>query len=81
MRHTDKDFWLYACAYVLLGSSFGLLLGAIFEYAFFRTMPELGSAGVGLVLGTFWLTILKRRRNAEQIHDNTREDGNAANLG
>ena len=83
MRHTDKDFWLFACAYVLLGSSFVLLLEAIFEYAFLGAMPQLGSAGsagFALVLGTFSLTILKRRRHSEQIHNNTRKDRNAANM-
>jgi len=69
MRHTDKYFWQYATAYILLGPSLLLLLMTSVERVFFSQKLDLGGAALGLLgslMATGLLGSLKRRRTHEE---------------
>ncbi len=62
MRHTEKDFWLFVTAYVLLGSSLLLIVLAIADFVFVGEKADLGGAGFGLFFGTLLLSNLARKK-------------------
>ena len=61
MQHREKNFWLYVVAYICLGSSLVLILGAIAEFALFGIKANLGGAAGGLLIGTLLLSNLARQ--------------------
>ena len=62
MHHREKNFWLYVVAYVCLGSSLVLILGAIVDFAFVGGKVDLYGAVVGLLIGTMLLSNLSRQK-------------------
>lgn len=66
MTHRDKDFWLYAAAYVSLGSAFGLIVLGIIDITVGGPKVDLGGAAIGLFVGTLLLSSVKRKKTDQQ---------------
>ena len=62
MRHTDKNFWNYAIAYILIGSSLLIIVLQILIFTFAGEKPDHPGAGGGLLMGTWFLSTLKRKK-------------------
>jgi hypothetical protein len=66
MSHRDKDFWLYVCAYLGLGSALLIIVLGILDMTVFGRPADLGGAAAGLLAGTLLLSSLKRKENAQE---------------
>ena len=74
MKHTDRHFWLYAAAYIMLGSGTILIVADVAQWVLTgRKLSLIGS--ISIFIGIMALNNLKRSGPKEPSPDNT-EDGN-----